>query len=54
MGLETDLEVTNIESLVKLSKTEMEFLKNLDLLSIEKTDQLKYASEVSVARSNGI
>ena len=34
---ETDVEVTSIGSLtIKLSKTKVQFLKNLDLLSIEK------------------
>ena len=28
---ETDIEVTRIESLIKLSKTKMEFLENLDI-----------------------
>ena len=36
---ETDVGVTSIESLVKLSKTKKKFLKNLELLSIKK---LKY------------
>ena len=42
---ETDVEVTSIESLIKLSKTEVEFLENLDLLS-KKIDKRKYAPEV--------
>ena len=32
---ETDVEVTSIESLLKLSKAKVEFLENLDTLSIE-------------------
>ena len=36
---ETDLEVTNIESLIKLSKPKVELLENLDLLSVEKIRQ---------------
>ena len=35
---ETDLEVTCIESLIKLWKTKMEFLENLSLLSVEKNE----------------
>ena len=38
---ETDVEVTSIESLIKLSKTKVEFLKNLDILSIEKIRQIE-------------
>ena len=38
---ETDAEVTSIESLIKLSKTKLEFLGNLDLLSIEKIRQFE-------------
>ena len=38
---ETDVEVTSIESLLKLSKTKVEFLENLDLLSIEKIRQIE-------------
>ena len=30
---ETDVEVTNIESLMKFSKTRVEFVENLDILS---------------------
>ena len=37
----TDVELTNIESLTKLSKTKVEFLENLDLLSIEKIRQIE-------------
>ena len=33
---ETDVEVTSIESLTKLSKTKVEFQENLELLSTEK------------------
>ena len=36
---ETDVEVTSIESLIKLSKTKVEFLENLDLLPVEKIRQ---------------
>ena len=38
---DTDVELTNIESLTKLSKTKVEFLENLDLLSIEKIRQIE-------------
>ena len=38
---ETDVEVTSIESLIKLSKTKVEFLKNLDLHSLEKIRQIE-------------
>ena len=38
---ETDLEVTSIENLTKLSKSKVEFLENLDLLSIEKIRQIE-------------
>ena len=38
---ETDVEVTSIKSLIKLSKTEVEFLENLDILSTEKSRQIK-------------
>ena len=50
----TDVEVTSIESLIKLSKTKVVFLENLDMLSIEKIRQVALSSEVSVAMSNGI
>ena len=38
---ETDVEVKNIESLIKLSKTKVEFLENFDILSIEKIRQIE-------------
>ena len=38
---ETGVEVTSIESLIKLSKTKMEFLKNLDLHLLEKIRQIE-------------
>ena len=38
---ETDVEVTIIKILIKLSKTKVEFLENLELLSIEKTRQIE-------------
>ena len=38
---ETDVEVTSIENLIKLSKTKVEFLQNLSLLSIEKIRQIE-------------
>ena len=38
---ETDVEVTTIENLIKLSKTKVEFLGNLDLLSIEIIRQIE-------------
>ena len=38
---ETDLEVTSIEILIKLSETKVQFLENLDLLSIEKIRQIE-------------
>ena len=38
---ETDVEVKNIESLIKLSKTKVEFLENFDMLSIEKIRQIE-------------
>ena len=38
---ETDAEATCIESLTKLSKTKVEFLENLDLLSVEKIIQIE-------------
>ena len=47
----TDVEVTSIENLKNLSKTKVEFLENLNLLSIEKIRQFevftrgKYCSE---------
>ena len=41
MAWETDVEVTSIESLTKLSKTKVEFLKNLDLHSLEKIRQIE-------------
>ena len=37
----TDVEVTSIESLTNLSKTKVEFLENLDLLSIAKNSQME-------------
>ena len=36
-----DVGVTSIESLIKLSKTKVEFLENLDLFSIEKFRQIE-------------
>ena len=38
---ETGVEVTSIESLIKLSKTKVEFLKNLDLHLLEKIRQIE-------------
>ena len=38
---ETDVDVTSIESLIKLSKPKVEFLENLDLLLIEKIKQIE-------------
>ena len=38
---ETDVEVTSMESLIKVSKTKVEFLETLDLLSIRKIRQIK-------------
>ena len=38
---ETDVEVTSIESLIKFSKIKVEFLENLDLLSVEKIRQIE-------------
>ena len=38
---ETDAEVASIESLIKLSKTKVEILENLDLLSVEKIRQIE-------------
>ena len=41
MSWETDVGVTSIENLIKLSKTKVEFLENLDLLPIEKIRQIE-------------
>ena len=38
---ETDIEVTSIESFIKLSKTKVEFQENLDILSIEQIRQIE-------------
>ena len=38
---ETDAEIASIGSLIKLSKTKVEFLENLDMLSIEKIRQIE-------------
>ena len=38
---ETGVEVTSIESPIKLSKTKVEFLKNLDLHLLEKIRQIE-------------
>ena len=53
---ETDVEVTSIESLIKLSKTKVVFLENLDMPSIEKNRKIALCirGQVSVAMSNGI
>ena len=52
----TDVEVTSIESLIKLSKTKVVFLENLDMPSIEKNRKIALCirGQVSVAMSNGI
>ena len=38
---ETDVEVTSIESLIKFLNIKVEFLENLDLLSVEKIRQIE-------------
>ena len=38
---ETGVEVTSIDSLIKLSKTKVEFLRNLDLHLLEKIRQIE-------------
>lgn len=41
---ETDVEVTKIESILKISKSKTEFLENLDLLSVETVIQIEVCS----------
>ena len=52
---ETDVEITSTESVIKLSKTKVEFLQNLDLLSIEKNKLNKVCiNDSNVTMSNVI
>ena len=44
---------TSIESLIKLSKTKLEFLENLDLLS-EKIRQIEVCTRGQCCNENGI
>ena len=48
------LEVKNIGSLIKSSKSKVDCLENLDYFQYKKLDKLTYAPEVSVAVKNGI
>ena len=51
---ETDVKVTNIERLMKLWKTKVNFLENLDILSIEKIRLIELSTRGHVAVSNGL
>ena len=49
------MEITSTESVIKLSKTKVEFLQNLDLLSIEKNKLNKVCiNDSNVTMSNVI
>ena len=51
---DTDLEVSSIESLIKLSKTEVEFLKNLDLLLVASIRQTEKCTRSQFCIENDI